>query len=93
MVNTPPEAPSRPNTYEQFMVQQALDADFEMDDDQIRLLTGPLPIDRFPNRFGYRTEALGIGDVARLDDLYERVDFSGRKSGYQGTSYPSLNQF
>lgn len=93
MLNTPPEAPSRPNTYEAFMTQAALAADYEMDDDQIREIQGPLNLTLFPPRFGYRTEALGIKDIANLDDIYRRVDFSQRQSGYQGTSYPSLNQF
>lgn len=93
MVNTPIDAPSRPNNYEEFITQAALDADYTMDSDQIRQIQGPLNLDLFPPRFGYRNEALGIGDIANLNDLYRRVDFSQRQSGYQGTSYPSLNQF
>lgn len=75
------------------MTQAAIAADYEMDDEQIREIQGPLNLDLFPPRFGYRTEALGIKDIASLNDLYRRVDYSQRQSGYQGTSYPSLNQF
>lgn len=93
MTNVPVAGPSRPNNYEEFMTQAALAADYEMDDDQIREIQGPLNLELFPPRFGYRTEALGIKDIANLNDIYRRVDFSQRQSGYQGTSYPSLNQF
>jgi hypothetical protein len=61
--------------------------------DEIRAIRPPIPINLFPPRFGYRTEALGIQDIVRLDDLFQRYDFTGKQSGYQGTSYPSLNQF
>ncbi|WP_019629622.1 hypothetical protein [Actinomadura atramentaria] len=47
----------------------------------------------FRPRFGYENRALGIDDIARVDELYQRVDFSGRRSGYQGTSFPALGIF
>ena len=93
MTNTPVAGPSRPNNYEEFITQAALAADFELDSNQIRALQGPLNLNPFPDRFGYRTSVLGIRDIAKLDDIYRRVDFTQRQSGYQGSSYPSLNQF
>jgi len=93
MQNTPPDVGRQSTGYAAFMTKSALAADYEMDDDQIRQIRGPLNLDLFPPRFGYRDEPIGIADVARLDDIYRRVDFSQRQSGYSGTSYPSLNQF
>lgn len=78
-------------THEKSMVTQALTtADYSRDDIRATV-TGPLPIDSFPPRYGYRTTAFGIEDVVALDNIWERRDFSGSKSGYQGTSYPALN--
>jgi hypothetical protein len=55
----------------------------------------PLPrVQLFPPRFGYRTEQPTIQDVLmNLDATFPgaRVDYSGSQSGYQGTSYPSMN--
>lgn len=50
-------------------------------------------IQLFPPRFGYGDaveRTLKIEDVVNADDRYNRYDFSGRTSGYQGSSYPSL---
>lgn len=46
-----------------------------------------------PPRFGYRTTTPDIIDVLNVDDyiITPWNDFSGRVSGYQGTSYPSLS--
>jgi hypothetical protein len=61
-----------------------------------QLVRPPLPqVDPFPPRFGYEKSEPGIRDVINVDSLWrtDRVDFTGRVSGYSGTSYPSLNQF
>ena len=84
----------RPNaSYEDAATAAALDAAMREPAEAIRAIRPPLAIELFPPRFGYRDTALGIEDIVRLDDLYERRDFSGRKSGYEATSYPSMNQF
>lgn len=77
-------------TYEQQMVQQALYGAQDETADSIRRHVPPIPIVAFPPRFGYRNEELGIKDVGLLDQIYQRVDFTGKQSGYQGTSTPSL---
>lgn len=51
-----------------------------------------------PARFGYRPyedRQTSIEDIMRLDVLYPagRLDYSGRVSGYQGTSFPALTVF
>lgn len=84
----------RPNaTYEDSMTAHALQATMGEPSESIRARRPPMQIDLFPPRFGYRTETMGIRDIVRVDDLYERRDFSQMKSGYGGTSYPSLNQW
>lgn len=92
-----PEMPvqiQRPNgSYEDQMTGAALAAAMTQSVDEIRAIRPPMPITLFPPRFGYRTAALGIRDIVHLDDLFQRYDFTGKQSGYQGTSYPSLNQF
>lgn len=60
---------------------------------QIRQIRPPVPVELFPPKYGYRRAAFGIDDVVRVGELYPqaRTDFSGRVSGYQGTSFPALN--
>lgn len=51
----------------------------------------PIPnIGKIPNRFGYRTRALGILDVLSVDDSFSARfgDFSGTESGYESTAFP-----
>lgn len=54
----------------------------------------PLPrTNPFPPRFGYGDRpAFSITDVANLDAMFPgaRIDYSGNKSGMQGSSFPSL---
>lgn len=54
----------------------------------------PLPqIQLFPKKTGYGDPAsrtLGIQDVINVDDRYTVYDFTGRSSGFGGTSRPSL---
>lgn len=93
MQNVPVQA-GRPDTsYEDAVTGEALSAAMGEPAESIRNRRPLLNIELFPPRFGYRSDALGISDVARVDALYQRVDFTGRQSGYQGTSYPVLNQF
>lgn len=92
MQNTPPQ--SRPNTtYQDQLTAEALATSMIDSADEIRMIRPPLPITAFPPKFGYRVDALGIDDLVQLNRIYPRADFSGRQSGYQGTSFPSLNQF
>jgi len=95
MRNTPDAVQlKRPNaSYEDAMTAQALSASMGEPVEAIRAIRPPLQITPFPPRFGYRTDALGIADIVTLDDLYVRRDFSGRQSGYSGSSMPSLNQY
>jgi hypothetical protein len=58
---------------------------------QVRATTNGLDLNLFPPRFGYRVDALGINDIGVLDDIYERRDFTARRSGYSGTSTPALD--
>jgi len=91
MQNVPVQA-GRPDTsYEDAVTGEALSAAMGESAESIRNRRPLLNIEPFPPRFGYRTDALGIADIAQVDRLYERVDFTGRQSGYQGTSYPALN--
>lgn len=87
--------PSRPlakpfDSYEQAATADALQAAMDEPSELIRERRPPLAIDPFPPRFGYEHEELRIQDVARLDDRYERRDFSGKKSGYESSITPSL---
>lgn len=93
MQNVPEKPVGGRNSYEDMVMQAALNPVMGETADSIRQRTPGLNIQAFPDRFGYRQEALGIADMAQVDNLYERVDFTGRNSGYSGTSYPSLNQF
>lgn len=91
MQNVPMHMPAPKNTYENYMITDALaPVTGLLDHDQIQGRSGPLNLELFPDRFGYRTDAISVGDVARLDDLYRRVDFSQKQSGYSGSSFPSL---
>lgn len=95
MQDIPTRIAKRPQfqSYEDQVTAQALAAAMTESPDEIRSIRPPLPINPFPPKFGYRQEALGIADIVRVDDLFQRYDFSGKQSGYQGTSYPTLNQF
>lgn len=56
----------------------------------------PIPnIGKIPPRFGYRNTTPDIYDVIDVEETFssQLFDFSGKVSGYQGTSFPSLNQF
>ena len=93
MQNVPLQA-SRPNTsYQDQLTADALRSATLDTAEEIRNRRPPVGGYPFPVRFGYRDTALGIADIVRLDNIYTRLDFSGKQSGYQGTSYPSLNQF
>lgn len=51
----------------------------------------PIPnIGRVAPRFGYEKKTIGIRDIAHIQEMYPRVDFSGRQSGYSGTMSPAL---
>lgn len=70
-------------------------------DDQLRLYTRPassiaLTRPPIPNvgktapRFGYARREIGIRDIARLDTVYPRVDFTGSVGSYSGTATPAF---
>lgn len=93
-MQAPPVRVSAPRaTYEATVTGEALSAAMGEPAESVRLRRPPLPLDLFPPRFGYSTDELRIEDVVRLDDIYERRDFSGRKSGYEGTSTPANTFF
>lgn len=53
----------------------------------------PLPrVVAFRPRFGYERDALRIDDIVNLDVIFPgaRVDYSGSRSGYSGSSFPAL---
>jgi hypothetical protein len=78
------------NTHENRLIEQAL-AEYTASNDEIRGIRPPLPqIQMWPDRNQPNRPVIGIEDIARLDDLYQRIDFSGSQSGYQGTGYPAL---
>lgn len=55
----------------------------------------PIPnIGRTPPRFGYRSITPDIYDILSVNEVFSRqmTDFSGKVSGYQGTSFPTINQ-
>lgn len=92
MKNRPLQVGGPNQSWEEQLTTQALMEALAGTPDQIRAIRPPLPINPFPSRFGYRQEALGIMDVVDINDIYpERRNFSGKQSGYEGTSYPSLN--
>lgn len=58
---------------------------------EIALIRPPIPnIGRTPPRFGYEKHTLGIRDIAFVEEIYPRIDFTGRQSGYSGTLTPAL---
>ena len=93
-MQSPPERVGRPpTTYEATVTGEALAAAMGEPAEVIRQIRPKLPIPLFPPRFGYPQDEIRIEDVARLDDRFERRDFSGRKSGYEGTGTPSQPVF
>lgn len=55
----------------------------------------PIPnIGKRPPRFGYRNTTPDIYDILNVQDEFisRAADWSGKVSGYQGTSFPHLNQ-
>jgi hypothetical protein len=89
---SPPVQIQKPNqTHEQYLTGLALESAMSMTADQIRQIRPPVPVQLFPPRFGYRTEALGIEDIINVDQIYQRTDFAQYKSGMEGTSTPALN--
>lgn len=56
------------------------------------LVTPPIAaVEKFPDRYGYRTRQIEMGDLIDLDRApSRRVDFSGTPSGYAGASRNSL---
>jgi len=92
-MQTPPVLSEGAKSYEDSLTGEALSATLGEPADSVRLRRPPIPVKLFPPRFGYRTDPIRIQDVATLDNLYERHDFSGRKSGYEGSSTPSLPVF
>lgn len=99
IVDQPIDGPSRPNNYQTFIEDLALaptqNLGNDMSDEQIRAIRpSALPqISLNPPKFGITDDPLKITDVVSLDNRFARIDFSGRQSGYTGTSYPSLSQF
>ncbi len=78
---------------EQDLTAAALAPVMGMSDAQIRKIRPVIPITLFPKRFGYNTDQITIYDIGLVDQMFRRVDFSGRSSGYSGSSYPSYNTF
>lgn len=59
--------------------------------EDLSLIPPPIPnIGRTPPRFGYSKRTIGIRDIASIEDIYPRIDYSGRQSGYSGTMTPAL---
>lgn len=55
----------------------------------------PIPnIGKIPPRFGYRSITPDIYDILDVDNEFNSpmTDWSGRVSGYQGTSFPTISQ-
>lgn len=89
---SPPVQIQRPNqTHEQYLTGLALESVMSMTADEIRLIRPPVASTLFPPRLGYRTEALGIEDIVKVDRIFRRTDFAQNKSGMEGTSTPALN--
>ena len=79
-------------SHEERMVSQAL-AVGDVPGRVLQSIQAPLPqVDPWRPRTGYRTTALGIDDVVRVDRLYpdNRVSWSGGPGSYQGASRNSL---
>jgi hypothetical protein len=96
-VGDPIDTYARPlSSNEERLTAQALQANSLPREALPALVRPPLPqVDPVPPRFGYDKEEPGIRDVINVDAIWNptRSDFTGRVSGYSGTSYPSLNQF
>ena len=88
---SPPVGAPTFQTHEQVMTGLALESVMSMTADECRMVRPPVPVQLFPPKYGYRTEALGIEDVVNVDYLYQRTDFAQNKSGMEGTSTPALN--
>jgi hypothetical protein len=96
MSNLPVQNGTPWQSNEERLTSQAIASALLMSSDQIRALRPPIPrISFLPPRFGYRVDAIGIRDLIDINKTFPgaRVDYSQAQSGYQGTSYPSLNQF
>ncbi len=65
-----------------------------LDEETIRSIRPAVAPVLFPPRDGYESTEPTIQDVLSIsgDSIAGGVNFSGRTSGYQGTSYPSMNQ-
>lgn len=64
--------------------------------DEIRRIRPVVPQTVERPRFGYAPYSdrqTKITDIPMLDQIYAQNDFSGRVSGYSGTSFPSLGTF
>lgn len=72
---------------EEALTARALSAATMPGDQLSELVRPPLKqINPFPPRFGYRTRALGIGDIMDVDDIYRQPKFAGGFGAYEGTS-------
>lgn len=73
----------------------ALLSSLALDDETIRATRPAVAPILFPPRDGFERSEPTIGDVLGIsgDSVAGGVNFSGRTSGYQGTSYPSTNQW
>lgn len=78
------------NSLPENIVDDALDY-YTRPASEIALTRPPIPnIGRTPPRFGYSKHTLGIRDIAFIEEIYPRIDFSGRQSGYSGTATPAM---
>lgn len=78
---------------EERLVSEALGATAGMSMEEIQAIRPPLPrVKLFPKRFGFKKETIGIEDVLDISKSYPsaRVDYSGNKSGQEGSTAPSL---
>lgn len=41
-------------------------------------------------RFGYERHEIGIRDIAHLETIYPRIDYTGSPASYSGTLTPAL---
>lgn len=77
------------DTHEEMITTAALQSAFIPGQELADNTRPPLPlVDPFRPRFGYRTRALGVGDMVDVDELYQPPynDFSGTPAGYSGTA-------
>lgn len=49
-----------------------------------------LNIGRTAPRFGYQRREIGISDLAHIEQIYPRVDYTGSPASYSGTMTPAL---